>query len=153
MNPNYVSVGRERFCVQERVRIRFNEVDGQKIVFGSNYLIYADIGMTEYFRALGNIQPGPCFNQYGTDIREQHCEIHYHGHAKLDDEIIIAARIAQFGRSHFVLHCAIFRGAERLTDIIIRYEHRDQGTGKATVLPGSFIAEVRRFEQILPDQL
>src|SRR3546814_2252886 len=51
------------FRVQERVRVRFNEIDGQKIVFNANYLVYADIGVTEYFRAIGEGQPGPYFNQ------------------------------------------------------------------------------------------
>ena len=152
MNESYGKIGRESFRVQENVRVRFNEIDGQNIVFNGNYLIYADIGMTEYFRALGNIQPGPYFHQYGTDIRESHIEIVYHGYAKLDDEITIAARIAAVGHTHFTLHCGIFRGEDRLTDIVIRYVHLDQDSGKPTILPGSFIAEVRRFELILPDQ-
>lgn len=153
MNQDYGKIGRGDFRVQESVRVRFNEIDGQNIVFNGNYLIYADIGMTEYFRALGNIQPGPYFHQYGTDIREQHCEIEYRGYARLDDQILIASRVAAFGRTHFTLHCVIFRGEERLTDIVIRYAHLDRDSGQPTILPGSFIAEVRRFELILPEQL
>lgn len=152
MKPEYSKIGRESFRVQETIRVRFNEIDGQKIVFNGNYLIYADIGMTEYFRALGAVQPGPYFHQYGTDIREQHCEIIYHGYAGLDDQLTIAARIAGFGRTHFTIHCVIFRADERLTDIVIHYGHIDMDSGKPAILPGSFIAEVRRFEQILPDQ-
>ena len=49
------------FRVQERVRVRFNEIDGQNIVFNGNYLVYADIGVTEYFRALGEGQPARIF--------------------------------------------------------------------------------------------
>lgn len=153
MDQAYSAIGRDAFRVQEAVRVRFNEIDGQNIVFNGNYLIYADIGMTEYFRALGDIQPGPYFHQYGTDIREQHVEMDYHGYARLDDQIIISARVAAFGRTHFTLHCVIFREEERLTDIVIRYVHLDRDSGQPTILPGSFIAEVRRFELILPDQL
>jgi acyl-CoA thioester hydrolase len=142
----------EDFRVRETVRVRFNEIDGQNIVFNGNYLIYADVGVTEYFRALGEGQPGPYFHQYGTDIRETHCEIDYHAPARLDELITIAARISHFGRTSFTLHCAIFRGEERLTDIEIVYAHVDLDTGKATVLPGSFIAEVRRFERRMPLQ-
>src|SRR3546814_12247333 len=54
-----------------------------------------DIGVTEYFRALGGGQPGPYFHQYGTDIRETHCEIDYHAPARLDELIAIAARISR----------------------------------------------------------
>src|SRR3546814_18830734 len=83
------------FRVQERVRVRFNEIDGQNIVFNANYLVYADIGVTEYFRAIGEGQPGPDFNQYGTDISETHCEIDYHAPARLDELITNAARISR----------------------------------------------------------
>jgi len=140
------------FRVQEPVRVRFNEIDGQNIVFNANYLVYADIGVTEYFRALGEGQPGPYFHQYGTDIRETHCEIDYHAPARLDELITIAARISAFGRTNFTLHCGIFRGNERLTDIEISYAHIDSDSGQPTSLPGSFIAEVRRFETRTPVQ-
>ena len=146
------SVPRADFRVQQDVRVRFNEIDGQNIVFSGNYLIYADIGVTEYFRALGEGQPRPYFHQYGTDIREVHSEIDYHAPARLDELITIAARVSHFGRTSFTLHCAIFRAAERLTDIEISYAHLDLDTGKPTALPGSFIAEVRRFETRLPIQ-
>ena len=140
------------FRVHETVRVRFNEIDGQNVVFNAHYLAYADIGVTEYFRALGEGQPGAFFHQYGTDIRETHCEIDYHGPARLDELITIAARISRFGRDSFTLHCGIFRGEERLTDIEITYAHLDLDSGGATALPGSFIAEVRRFEKTLPIQ-
>ncbi|HZG33619.1 MAG TPA: thioesterase family protein [Sphingopyxis sp.] len=140
------------FRVHETVRVRFNEIDGQNIVFNGHYLVYADIGVTEYFRALGEGQPGPYFHQYGTDIRETHCEIDYHAPARLDELITIAARVSRFGRDSFTLHCGIFRGEERLTDIEIDYAHLDLDSGQSTPLPGSFIAEVRRFEKRTPIQ-
>ena len=140
------------FRVTETVRVRFNEIDGQNIVFNAHYLVYADIGVTEYFRALGEGQPGAYFHQYGTDIREVHTEIDYHAPARLDELITIAARISRFGRNSFTVHCGIFRGAERLTDIEIDYAHIDLDSGGATALPGSFIAEVRRFEKRVPHQ-
>lgn len=140
------------FRVQEHIRVRFNEIDNQSIVFNANYLIYADVGVTEYFRALGEGQPGVYFNQYGTDIREMHCEIDYHAPARLDELITIAARISRFERTSFTLHCGIFRGNERLTDIEISYAHIDGDSGQPTPLPGSFIAEVRRFESRMPVQ-
>ena len=140
------------FRVHETVRVRFNEIDGQNIVFNGHYLTYADIGVTEYFRALGEGQPGAYFHQYGTDIRETHCDIDYHAPARLDELITIAARVSRFGRDSFTLHCGIFRGEERLTDIEIDYAHLDLDSGQPTPLPGSFIAEVRRFEKRVPIQ-
>tara|TARA_R110000850_G_scaffold17802_2_gene54162 strand:+ start:424 stop:903 length:480 start_codon:yes stop_codon:yes gene_type:complete len=152
LDRNNWDVPLDDFRVHETVRVRFNEIDGQNIVFNGNYLIYADIGVTEYFRALGEGQPGPYFHQYGTDIRETRCEIEYHAPARLDEQITIAARVSRFERTSFTVHCAIFRGIERLTDIAISYAHIDLDSGGVTALPGSFIAEVRRFEKRIPLQ-
>lgn len=152
MDRSNWQVAKADFRVHEKVRVRFNEIDGQNIVFNGNYLIYADIGVTEYFRALGEGQPGPFFHQYGTDIMVVHSEIDYHASARLDEQIVIAARISRFGKSSFTLHCAIFRDAERLTDIELTYAHVDLDNGRATPLPGSFIADVRKFETVMPQQ-
>lgn len=151
MDRSYWTVAKDSFRVAHDVRVRFNEIDGQNIVFNGNYLIYADIGVTEYFRALGEGQPGPYFHQYGSDIMVVNAEVDYHASARLDDIITICARVGRFGRTSFTLHCAIFRGDERLTDIALTYAHVDTDSWTAIPLPGSFIAEVRSFESVLPN--
>ncbi len=152
MDRSWWQVARDDFRVQHDVRVRFNELDPTGIVFNGNYLTYADIGVTEYFRALGEGQPSQYFQQYLTDIVVVNAEIDYHASARLDDVITTAARIARFGRTSFTLHCAIFRGGERMTDIALTYAHVGIDSGRAEPLPASFIAEVRRFEAILPAQ-
>jgi len=152
MDRSYWTITKNAFRVQHDVRVRFNELDGTGIVFNGNYLVYADIGVTEYFRALGEGQPGLYFQQYLTDIVVVNAEIDYHASARLDQIITVAARVARFGRTSFTFHCAIFRGEERITDIAVTYAHVGQDSGRAEPLPASFIAEVRRFEVIIPDQ-
>ena len=152
MNRDWWQVAQAGFAVQHDVRVRYNEIDGQQIVFNGNYLIYADIGVTELFRAMGEGQPGPFFAQYGTDIVVVNAEIDYHASAILDDTLTIAARVARFSRSSFVIHVAIFRGPERLTDMALTYAHVEMDRSKATPLPGSFIAQVRSFQPNPPEQ-
>lgn len=152
MDRAYWQVARGDFRVQHDIRVRFNELDGTGIVFNGNYLVYADIGVTEYFRALGEGQPGTYFRQYGTDIVVVNAEVDYHASARLDEVLSIAARIARFGRTSFTLHCGIFRGDQRMTDIALTYAHIGLDSARAEPLPASFIAEVRRFEHILPSQ-
>lgn len=143
---------REQFAAHHDVRVRYNEIDGQQIVFNGNYLIYADIGVTELFRAMGEGQPGSFFAQYGSDIVVVNAEIDYHASAILDDMLTIAARVARFSRSSFVIHVAIFRGDERLTDMAMTYAHVEMDRSKAIPLPGSFIADVRTFQPVAPEQ-
>jgi acyl-CoA thioester hydrolase len=166
MNREWWAVPEQRFAVRHDVRVRYNEIDAQAIVFNGNYLIYADIGVTELFRALGEGQPGHFFAQYGTDIVVVNAELDYHSSAMLDDVITIAARVARFGRASFTIHVAIFRdgpaeGAggtagersrERLTDMALTYAHVEMDRSKSTPLPGSFIADVRSFQPDPPEQ-
>ncbi len=151
MNRDWWQVASGQFAVRHEIRVRYNEIDGQGIVFNGNYLIYADVGVTELFRALGGGQPGPFFAQYGTDIVVVHAEIDYHASAALDDVLMIAARVARFGRTSFAIHIGLFRGDERLTDIALTYAHVEAGRARATPLPASFIADVRSFQPLPPE--
>ena len=152
MNHDWWTIGPDQFAVRHAFRVRYNEIDAQNIVFNGNYLIYADIGVTELFRAMGGGQPGSFFAQYGTDIVMVNAEIDYHASALLDDEIALAARIARFGRTSFVIHIALFRGGERLTDMALTYAHVEADRSRSVPLPGSFIADVRAFQPVPPEQ-
>lgn len=151
MDRSWWQVPRDRFAARHDVRVRYNEIDGQNIVFNGNYLIYADIGVTELFRAMGEGQPGPFFAQYGTDIVVVNAEIDYHVSAVLDDVITIASRVARLGRSSFIIHVAIFRGDERLTDMALTYAHVDMERTASQPIPASFVAEVRDFQPDPPE--
>lgn len=152
MDRSWWDVPIEHFAVTHDVRVRYNEIDGQGIVFNGNYLIYADIGVTELFRALGEGQPGPFFGQYSTDIVVVNADIDYHASAELDDVITIAARVARFGRTSFVIHIALFRGEQRLTDLALTYAHVAADRSASMPLPALFVADVRAFQPLAPEQ-
>jgi acyl-CoA thioester hydrolase len=150
MDAAYLAVPQADFRMQHDIRVRFNELDRTGVVYSANYLVYADIGVTEYFRALGEGLPEQYFQQYLTDIVVAHAEVDYHAPARLDERITIGARVAEFGKTHFTLHCALFRREVRLCDIALTFAHVGLDSGAPEALPGSFIAEVRRFEAIMP---
>lgn len=152
MDRSWWQVPLDQFAARSDVRVRYNEIDGQGIVFNGNYLIYADIGVTELFRALGGGQPGSFFAQYGTDIVVVNAEVDYHASAELDDVITIASRVARFGRSSVTIHVAIFRGEQRMTDMAMTYAHVEMDRSHSVPLPASFIADVRSFQPLAPEQ-
>lgn len=43
----------EGFRFRHTIRVRWSEVDPQGVVFNARYLDYADLGITEYWRAIG----------------------------------------------------------------------------------------------------
>ena len=44
-------MSQEDYTCSHRLRVRWSEVDMQKIVFNSNYLNYIDVAIAEYWRA------------------------------------------------------------------------------------------------------
>ncbi len=79
-------MAKEDFAFSTRLRVRWAEVDGQGIVFNGNYMTYFDVGVTEYYRAIGVTYTGP-FKESGTDLYLKKAELEYHASAEYDDFI------------------------------------------------------------------
>jgi acyl-CoA thioester hydrolase len=76
--------------------VRFNECDGQGVVFYANYLMYFDVAMTELWReAFGGGYAGMIEN--GTDAMVAEASIRYRGSARFDDELDLVARVTRIG--------------------------------------------------------
>jgi len=58
------------------MRVRWAEVDRQGIVFNAHYLMYFDVAITEYYRALGYPYPQG-LAQHGTDLFVKKAEVEY----------------------------------------------------------------------------
>lgn len=121
---------------RHRIRVRYAEIDGQKVVFNSRYLEYADVAITEYFRSLG-IPPtaGP-----GTQVPEFHvakATIEFNAPIFLDEEIDLCVHTLRTGRASWTILIEI-RGALN-GDLRARIEevqvHVDLHTGTAEPLP------------------
>lgn len=137
-------------------RVHYHEVDMQNIVFNANYLMFADVGITEYFRALNtaNGKPGTGgFNLFGPDhdMMVRHAEVDFRGSALADDVIDLAVRIKRFGSSSLTSECAIFRGEELLTVVTITYVHFTAATKRPAPVPSWFKAMVTAFEIVRPE--
>ncbi len=91
---------RADFRFAHRLRVRYSEIDSQAIVYNPRYLDYADIGVTEYFRALGiPTAPGP-------DTPEFHAAraaVDYKVPIKVDEEVDVCVRTQRIGRSSMTL--------------------------------------------------
>ena len=48
---------RSQFSFFHRLRVRWAEVDLQRVVFNGNYLLYFDVAFTEYWRHTGLPDP------------------------------------------------------------------------------------------------
>src|SRR3546814_4219395 len=80
-----------RFHVTKRVR--YAEIDAQRVVFNSRYLEYFDIGITEYWRAVGVYDRWP--DHSSPEFHVARAEVDYKVPILLDEEIDICVRCSR----------------------------------------------------------
>jgi acyl-CoA thioester hydrolase len=106
-------MSRDDFRFFHALRVRWAELDPQGVVFNPNYLTYFDVGVTEYFRAIGCVYPGAFFAQ-GVDTFLVKATVEYKVPARFDDEIAVCVRVRRIGRTSMAFALAVERGAEPL---------------------------------------
>ncbi|MGH8034893.1 MAG: acyl-CoA thioesterase, partial [Lysobacterales bacterium] len=104
---------RQDFRFFYRLRVRWAEVDMQKIVFNAHYLLYFDTAITDYWRALA-LPYEEAMQQLGGEPYLKKASIEYHGSARFDDRLDVALKCVRVGNSSMVFAGAIFRGDELL---------------------------------------
>ena len=102
---------REDFACAHRLRVRWAEVDMQKIVFNGHYLTYIDTAIAEYWRAIGLPYPEGYVERYASDMFLRKATVEYLGSAHYDDELEVLCRASTLGRSSMTFLFEIWRGA------------------------------------------
>ena len=138
------------FSFSHSLRVRWAEADMQGIVFNGHYLTYADVGITEYFRAMGQAYSGET-GVNGSDFFAVRTLLEYRSPARFDELLDVHVRIARLGNSSMQFMIGIYRGEELLLNGEIVYVHADQSTRRPSPIPASFRAAVIGFETLAPD--
>ena len=132
------------------LRVRWAEVDMQKIVFNGHYLTYIDTAVADYWRAIGLPYPEGYVERFGNDIYLRKATLEYLGSARYDDELAVCCRVARLGRSSMTFHFEIYRQAEILISAELVYVNADPSTMKAAPLPEDLRARVLGYERVAP---
>lgn len=93
-----------------RLRVRYGECDAQRVVFNARYADYADLGMTEFFRAIGFSYP--TLFELNLDCQVAKLTLEWQAPARFDDVIEIRVRTLKTGNSSFVLGQDIVRPSD-----------------------------------------
>ena len=133
------------------LRVRWAEVDPQSIVFNGHYLNYADVGITEYFRAMGQAYDAET-GVKGADFFAVRTLLEYKSPARFDEILDVHVRIARLGNSSMQFEIGIYREDELLVTGEVVYVHADQQSRQPTPVPDSFRAAVRQFETSPPQE-
>jgi YbgC/YbaW family acyl-CoA thioester hydrolase len=140
------------FVCAPRLRVRWAEVDMQKIVFNGHYLTYIDTAIAEYWREIGLPYPDGYVERYGNDVYLRKATLEYAGSARYDDVLAIHCRVAKLGRSSMTFAFEIYREAEDapLVTAELVYVNADPATMKAAALPEELRERVQRYERVAP---
>ncbi len=137
----------ESFRFACTIRVRYSEVDCQGIVYNSRYLEYVDVGLAEYFRALGLPYP-EMVERHGFDPSLIKAALEFKRPARFDDLLRISGRVTSIGRTSFTMVFQIIR--EKDTEPVCRaeivYVNFDRATQSSRPVPESIRLRIEEFE-------
>lgn len=131
-----MSLLRSDYRFFHRLRVRWAEVDMQKIVFNAHYLMYLDTAMADYWRALA-LPYEASMRQLGGDLYVKKATLEYHASAHYDDQLDIGLKCARVGTSSVVFQGAIFHGDRLLVGGELIYVFADPATQASRLVPAA----------------
>ena len=143
------------FSMRHGLRVRWAEVDRQGIVFNANYLTYFDVGITEYWRALGYPYPDALL-AHDCDTFAVKASVEYRAPARYDDVVDVLVRVARIGRTSMQFLLEMYRteadaNATHLVSGEVIYVIADAQTRRPTPVPDFLRDAIVRFERVAPD--
>jgi YbgC/YbaW family acyl-CoA thioester hydrolase len=143
---------RADFVCAPSLRVRWAEVDMQKIVFNGHYLTYIDTAIAEYWREIGLPYPQGYVERYANDVYLRKATVEYLGSARYDDLLTVCCRVARLGRSSMSFRFEIYRQAEdaALVTAELVYVNADPASMQPAPLPEELRERIRRYERVAP---
>ena len=137
---------RNDFRLLHRLRVRWVEVDLQKIVFNGHYLMYFDTAMADYWRALA-IPYEDTMHQLGGDLYVKKASLEYHASAQYDDRLDVGLRCQRIGNSSIQFVGGIFCGDQLLITGELLYVYANPNTKTSMPVPQVLRETMLGFEE------
>lgn len=136
---------RTDFRFLDRLRVRWAEVDMQKIVFNGHYLMYFDTAIAGYWRALA-MPYHETMAALAGDMFARKATVEYESSARYDDLCDLGVRCARIGKSSMIFALALFRGETRLVTGELVYVFADPATQTSRPVPTALREVLEGFE-------
>ena len=145
-------MARGDFACIAQLRVRWAEVDMQKIVFNGHYFTYIDTAIAEYWREIGLPYPEGYVERYANDVYLRKATLEYLGSARYDDMLAVCCRVAKLGRTSMTFHFEIYREGDDapLVTAELVYVNADPMSMKSAPLPEDLRSRVLRYERVAP---
>jgi len=136
---------RTEFRFLDRLRVRWAEIDAQKIVFNAHYLMYIDTALASYWRALA-MPYAETMEYLGGDLYLRKATVEYEASARYDDVLEVGLRCGRIGNSSIVFNAAVFRADELLVSGELVYVFADPHSQTAKAVPQELRDVLQAFE-------
>jgi YbgC/YbaW family acyl-CoA thioester hydrolase len=142
---------RADFICLSRLRVRWAEVDMQKIVFNGHYLTYIDTAIADYWRAIGLPYPHGYVERYGADVYLRKASVEYLGSARYDDPLEVCCRVSSLGRTSMTFAFEIYREGEAAPLVTAELVYVNADTAmKPVPLPDELRGRIAAYERLAP---
>ncbi|MES2990167.1 MAG: YbgC/FadM family acyl-CoA thioesterase [Pseudomonadota bacterium] len=138
-------MNRRDFKHFDRLRVRWAEIDSQKIVFNGHYLMYFDTAVAGYWRALA-MPYAQTMERLGGDLYVRKATVDYLASARYDDMLDVGMTCARIGTSSILFSGAVFRQDELLVTGELVYVFADPHTQKSKPVPDALRTVLGAFE-------
>lgn len=140
---------RTDFRFFDRLRVRWVEVDLQKIVFNGHYLMYFDTAIAAYWRAMA-MPYHETMARLDGDLYMRKATVEYMGSARYDDLLDVALRCERIGNSSITFLGCAFRGDAALVSCELVYVFADPATQTSRPVPQALRETLQAFEASEP---
>jgi acyl-CoA thioester hydrolase len=127
------------------VRVYWEDTDAGGIVFYANYLKFFERARTEWLRSLGVMQ-GSLRESAGGMFIVSETSVRYLAPSRLDDELLVTARLEAAGRASLIIAQQAVRGGTLLAEGTIRIGWVDDRTLRPGRIPPAILAVLNHSE-------
>lgn len=137
---------RRDFRCLDPLRVRWAEVDLQRIVFNGHYLMYFDTAVGAYWRQMA-MPYHEAMHELQGDLYVRKATLEYEASARYDDQLHIGMRLLRLGKSSMTLQACAFKGQRRLVHGEIVYVFADPATQTSRPIPPVLKDWIEAFER------
>ena len=128
-----------------KIKVRYSEVDCQRIVYNSHYLTYFDISLSEMLE--------DCFNQdeyiknTNNDFHTVGVQMHFKSPARLNDQLEVYTGVKKLGNSSMTFTQEIYKTGsdEVLNSAIITWVNTNQISMKSETIPDDIRSKLNKY--------
>jgi YbgC/YbaW family acyl-CoA thioester hydrolase len=136
---------RTDFRFADRLRVRWAEIDAQKIVFNGHYLMYVDTAVAAYWRTLA-LPYAETMASLDGDLYVKKATLEYHASARYDEQLEVGIRCERIGTSSLLFRAGVFRASSLLVSGELVYVFANPQTQTSQAVPQSLRDVIQGFE-------